>query len=279
MSGAWFATPRVRVEWAAAGPVRVSTSWGVYRQAVPFLWIASSAGNASLPPIRATQGTLGAEVHGKWGRVGVEGFVKRYRGYPVDPAEPARVLISAGADFDVPFVGRLAPEGRVRASGVDLAAERAIGSTVRLAGSYSYWHVRQRGLELQWRPGDFDMRHQVRVLAAWQPRLKWTASASWRYASGRPYTPFDVYVSTWVGAARYDRKRTNAVNYTPYARLDVRLSRIFTPGRTVVTVFGEIENLTDHDNIHAYTWSRSARRADPVYQWGRTPVAGVRVEF
>lgn len=280
MSRAWLATPRLRLQWQAANRVHVTGSWGVYRQSVPFVWIASSADNAALAPIRCTLGTLGADVRGPWGlRFAAEGFVKRYVGYPIDPAEPPRVLISAGADFDVPFVGRLVGSGLVRSSGLDLSVGRRIGTRAELSAGYSHWRVVQRGLDQQWRPSEYDIRHQARVTGSVRPGGNWSASASWRFASGRPYTPFDAVASTRAGAGRYDRKQTNAVRYSAYARLDARVERVFTPGRTVLTVFAEVENLTDHDNIYVYAWSRSARRPDPILQWGRMPVAGVRLEF
>jgi hypothetical protein len=276
----WRATPRLRVEYDAARGVRLSGSWGVYRQAVPLVWIASWEGNRNLSPIRCAMGTLGAAVSGPWGlRLSAEAFLKRYQGYPVDPAEPPRVLVSAGGDFDVPFVGHLLGAGSVHGSGVDAIVSRTFGPRGEIAASYSHWRVAQRGLDLEWRPGDYDIRHQARTMATWRPSLTWTVSASWRYASGRPYTPFDPAASIKAGGGRYDRARTNALRYGAYERLDVRVERLFAPGRTVLTVFAEVMNLTDHDNIYVYTWSRSTRRPDPVLQWGRTPVAGLRLEF
>jgi hypothetical protein len=139
--------------------------------------------------------------------------------------------------------------------------------------------MEQRGLESVWRPSAYDIRHQVRLIGAWRPGSRWSLSAWWRYASGRPYTPYDVAASIRASAGRYDRQQTNALNYAAYRRADARVERFFTPGRTVLTIFAEVINLTDHDNIFVYTWSRALRAPDPVYQWGRTPVGGVRVAF
>jgi len=279
-SGKAYATPRLRVEYDAHTRARLTASAGVYRQAVPYIWIAPWPGNAALPPIRCTLYTAGAEVRGPWGlRGAVEGFVKRYSGYPVDPAEPPRVLIAAGAEFDVDFVGHLTGAGLVRGGGIDAAVSRSFGPRASVAASYSHWRMEQRGLESVWRPSAYDIRHQVRTIGTWHPASRWSLSASWRYASGRPYTPYDVAASIRANAGRYDRKQTNALNYPAYVRADARLERVFTPGRTVLTIFVEVINLTDHDNVFVYTWSRVLRAPDPVCQWGRTPAAGVRVEF
>jgi hypothetical protein len=44
-------------------------------------------------------------------------------------------------------------------------------------------------------------------------------------------------------------------------------------------VYFEVDNVFDHDNVLVYNWSRSQRAPTPVYQWGRTIIAGVRFEF
>ena len=91
-------------------------------------------------------------VQRKATRLVVEGFDKRYTGYPVDPVAPARVLISALADFESPFVGALVGAGRVRARGVDTVASTRLAGRIDAGLGYSYWHVTQQGLDGVWRP-------------------------------------------------------------------------------------------------------------------------------
>jgi hypothetical protein len=77
----------------------------------------------------------------------------------------------------------------------------------------------------------------------------------------------------------YDLARINALNYPDYRRLDARVDRTFVAGRTSTMLYFEVDNLFDHDNVLVYNWSRAARAPKAVYQWGRTIIAGVRVEF
>jgi hypothetical protein len=44
-------------------------------------------------------------------------------------------------------------------------------------------------------------------------------------------------------------------------------------------VFAEVINLYDRDNVLMYDWSNTLKTPLPIYQWGITPVAGVRVQF
>jgi len=167
----------------------------------------------------------------------------------------------------------------VRAWGVDAGAARRALRGLDVSLGYSYWRVSARALDGVWRPADHDVRHQGRVELQLIRTAGWAGSLSWRYAHGRPYTPFDVAASIAARGPRYDRSRINGGRYPPYHRLDLRVDRSFRLGRATLAVFAEVENLYDRDNVYLYEWSGSARAARPIYQWGRTPVGGIRVEF
>lgn len=279
-SGAVEGSPRVKAEFVPSDRTRLIGYWGIYRQSVPYIWMASAPGNLGLAPISSRQGGGGLEVEIHRGlRAGIEAFYKRYRDYPVDPAVPGRVLISAAADFESPYVGPLVGGGQVHARGVDTVATAALGSRLQLATNYSYWRVSQRGLDLVWRRAEHEMRHQARVELSYRPARQWTTGLRWRYVSGHPYTPFDAKASIKAGRSVYDLTAINTREYPPYHRLDVRGERDFVHGRTQTMIYVEVNNLYDRDNLLIYQWSRSLRAAKPLYQWGRTFIGGVRVEF
>ncbi len=280
VTSSWYASPRGRVEYRVSGQWRVMGGWGVYRQDIPNVWLGSNPANRQLDPVKCVQTTLGVEDESWRGAVATaEGFAKSYTGYPIDPSVPSRVLISTGADFESPLVGRLVPSGRVSADGADLSLSQHLPGSVTLAMSYSYWNVREYNLAQQWIRADFDIRHQGRVWMTWHGARRWSASALWRYASGRPYTPYDVAASIKANVARFDRTRVNAVTYAPYHRLDVRADRLFVMTRATVSLFAEIDNVYNRDNLYIYDWSKTLKQPVAVYQWGLMPVAGVRVEF
>jgi protein involved in polysaccharide export with SLBB domain len=214
----------------------------------------------------------------------VEGFDKRYSGYVVDPLEWWHVLVDAAADFESPFVGRLQADGTLHARGIDTSIGRRLHDRVVMNASYSWWRVTQS--TRTWppvfgsgRPGDYDIRNQVRLEIAYEKPGTWRAGAQFRYASGRPYTPYDVRYSIANGSGRYSIASFNGSSYPPYHRLDVRLDRTFAIGRTSLVVYGELENVYNRDNVLVYEWNKASRQARPVYQWGRLPVAGIRWEF
>jgi len=273
-------SPRVKAEFVPARYLRLVGYWGIYRQGVPYIWMASAPQNVGLSPIVSKQFGGGFNVEPRrWLRLGVEGFDKRYDNYPVDPVVPSRVLVSSAADFDSPYVGPLVSGGRVHATGIDTVAQVTPGAPLQITANYSSWRVSQLGLDGVWRSAEHELRNQARVELMYRPARHWSTGFRWRYMSGRPYTPFDVKASVKAGRAVYDLTAINALDYPTYQRFDARVDRTFVAGRTATTVYLELDNVFDHDNVLVYNWNRALKGPKPLYQWGRTVIAGIRVEF
>ncbi len=276
----WYASPRTHLQVRLGSRWRVTGGWGEYRQDIPNVWLGSNVANRLLDPVKCvmlTSGAEGAPWQGGW--FTAEGFRKRYTGYPIDPSVPSRVLISAGADFETPLVGILAPSGRVNADGVDTSFSQDFKGALTLVLGYSYWDVREFNLLQQWIRADYDIRHQARVWLVWHKPKRWSATALWRYASGRPYTPYNVAASILAGSGRLDRTQTNTATAPAYHRLDLRIERVFARRHSAVTMFLEVDNVYNRDNVYMYEWSKPLRQTQPILQWGLTPVAGVRIDF
>jgi outer membrane receptor protein involved in Fe transport len=279
-TGDLFGSPRLRLEQRLSPLVRITASAGKFRQAVPYVWLGSHEANGDLGPISSNQATAGVEAEPRRGlRILAEVFVKRYRHYPIDLSAPSRVLVNVAADFESPIVGELADGGEVRAAGLDAGFAYDDGGPLRLSAGYSRWRVIQRGLDRAWRRAEHDVPHQIRASAGWSPGPRWSIGGRFRFAKGRPYTPFDAAASIRAGSGRYDPGRIHALAYPDYHRLDVRVDRAFRLRGMRLLVFAEIENVYDRDNVHVYEWNRNDRSPAAVYQWGRLPLAGVHVEF
>jgi hypothetical protein len=279
-AGVSAASPRLKVEYAPTPRARLSGYWGLYRQGVPSIWMASAPQNVGMPPIASRQVGGGADVAiASWLHAGAEAFDKRYHNYPVDPVAPSRVMVSAAADFESPFVGPLVSAGRVQARGIDGVIVATPAPPFQVTANYSYWTVRQHGLDGVWRPAENELTHQGRVEFLWKPASGWSTGLRWRHVTGRPYTPFDVKASTKAGRGVYDFKRINALDYPAYDRLDVRVDRTFVRGRAATMIYAEVDNALGRRNILTYEWSHSLKAPKTLFQWGRMFVGGIRVEF
>ena len=197
------------------------------------------------------------------------------------------MLLDAAADYESPFVSVVVADGSIRAHGIDTSIRRRFTDGIEIGAAYSYWREEQlsaygHGTGFPWErwlPADYDIRNQVRVDFAYEAPGTWRFGTLFRYASGRPYTPYNVAASIRAYTGITDISSFNGATYPPYHRLDMRVDRIFAIGRTRLAVYGEIDNVYNHDNLYVYELSRVAREPRPIYQWGRLPVAGIRWEF
>jgi hypothetical protein len=207
----------------------------------------------------------------------VDAFVRRERNVlrsvdeRVDPVTDERM-------FAPPFPVAVATlEGRAR--GVDLVLRRH--APARLAGWVGYtWaraRVRDRATGERF-DADFDQRHTLNVVLT--ERLSYRSAIGMKLRVGSN-TPLIGYFESSPDGLRLSSLR-NRVRLPTYARLDARATRTFTFSRRRLTLFVEVMNVLDHENIGpADPFVRAslqvigfAERLIP-----RVPSAGFVVEF
>jgi hypothetical protein len=102
----------------------------------------------------------------------------------------------------------------------------------------------------------------------------WEFSLKWRYAGGRPYTPYDIAASEQAGMSLLDMSQINGKRFPPYHRLDVRFDhRTYYKHFTLVSYFS-IENVYCRKNPYRISSDNSFQ-----YQNEFFPVGGLSIEF
>lgn len=151
-----------------------------------------------------------------------------------------------------------ADEGQ--AYGIELYARHDAGGHVTWAASYGY-SVTEAEVGGQTYPRGFDQRHTVYLDVGWRPTPAWRLNAAWQFHSGWPYTTRTFSLETdgeyWWIASRYGDY--NGERFPAYHRLDVRVHRYFTFGRSRLAVFLEVSNLYNRANVRSYDYSARAR--------------------
>jgi hypothetical protein len=145
--------------------------------------------------------------------------------------------------------------------------------------SYSLSYTKYRDTERNeefW--GDYDQRHTINVFGQyrWSPRT--SVSARFRYGSNYPLVGyFDGRdEAMYVGSTR------NVLRVPVYSRLDVRANRSFdfTHGR--MTLFAEVINVLNHENVRQdfHGFNAHLRFNYPFEElFGVMPTVGVLIEF
>ena len=143
----------------------------------------------------------------------------------------------------------LAPWGnsqRAHARGVEVFVQRR--SANRLSGwisySYNFTRFRDGSLNLTF-PSDFDAGSSVRIFGNYRLSNTWNVSSRFAYGAGLPIPGFFELRN----GIPYLAAERNSLRLPAYQRTDFRVNKSFVKRRTQYTIFAEVVNVTNRQNI------------------------------
>jgi hypothetical protein len=252
VTGQSVASPWLQTEWRVRPATVVRASAGRYVQIPDFDHVYGAAGNPDALPERAVQYDLGLEQRfGRSWRAAVTGYDREERDMLRQPLNETRlVTLPSGAttiirgDFTTKFFNELNGYSR----GVEFLLQRmTMGRGLSGSIAYGYGLNRYddyRTQERYW--GDNDQRHTLNAYAVYTHSDRTSVVVKFRTGSNFPipgyYTegPDGTFV---IGAER------NTARLPVYARLDVRGNRTFSWSRHRVTLFAEVINVLNRENV------------------------------
>jgi hypothetical protein len=275
-------SPRFSASFELTPITTLNASTGIYYQSPDYLWITADDYNKNLKYIRAYHYVAGIEhLFSSDLRVSVEGYYKKYENYPVSLDVPTYVLISGGADNGPNILfGKAVSEGYGYSRGIDVSIQKKLtGSGFYGMVSYSFAESKVTALVGGEKPGSFDYRHNLTVIAGYQLTNEWLIGMKLRYTTGRPYTPFDEAASTAIGRGISDFNNFNGSRFKDYNRLDLRVDKKWNlKGISIITYF-ELQNVFNVTNEYQYFWNEYKNKQGTIYQWAFLPVGGFSIQF
>ena len=171
-----------------------------------------------------------------------------------------------------------------RARDADTPRHRALrrkAAVDRLYGqaNVAFAKTRHAGLDGVLRPGSFDYPFVVNVVGGYRLSEAWSMSTRLSRLSGRPYTPYDVVLSTAQRREVYDLANVNALRAPDYFRFDVRVDRTFNVRGQPFVLFGGVQNVTNRHNLSRYVWNRRTNTQEHTEQQGIFPILGFEWRF
>lgn len=275
-------SPRVSYTVALTPATNLNASIGRYSQAPSYIWLAANAQNRSLEFIDVTQSVVGIDHMLRADtRVSLEGYVKRYSDYPASVMRPYLVLANTGAGFGGSEDGfssfgfdPLVSRGSGSAQGVELLVQKKL-SEVPCYGtvSVSYNRSEFKAIDGVERPSSFDQRWIINVGGGYVFNEKWEISTKFRYATGRPYTPYDQF--GYQNPALYNAARIGA-NHS----LDVRVDRRWSFSSWTLVTYADIQNVYNRKPLSVPRYNARLGQAETnVSSIGILPSIGVSAEF
>jgi hypothetical protein len=165
------------------------------------------------------------------------------------------------------------------AKGFDVVLERRAATGLTGWIGYTYLWLRHEDRDSgETFPGDFDQRHTLNIFGQYRLSYRTTLSAKLRIGTN---VPLAGYYEGTVDEVRLAAAR-NRLRLPLYARLDVRANRTFTFDRRRLTLFVELMNALDHENLSQSNGSvRQTLQVTGLFQKliPRVPSAGILIEF
>lgn len=274
-------SPRIGVSYSLIPSTTLNASYGIYYQNPAPLWLVVDDRNKNLNSIRCDQYIVGVE-HSFTPelKASIEAYEKRYKDYAVSVSEPNFILIDGGSSFRANLVGEAVSVGRGYVRGIDISLQKKLsGNGIYGMVNYSYSKSGFTALTGDEKPGAFDPTHQFTVIAGYQVADDWLIGLKFKYAGGRPYTPFDVEKSVQSGRGVYDMSQFNGLKYPSYSRLDLRVDKKFYIGSSCLTTYLELQNVYNRDNVYEYFWNKEKQAVGTIYNWSFMPVGGFSYQF
>lgn len=225
---------------------RLSLAWGQYVQFPEVSQYMARTGFRFLLPERAvhTEAALDQRI-GERTRVRLQVYNRDDRDLLFRPLLEPRALPGGRLYYG----NILAPTGNTlrgysRGWQAFLQRRTANGFTGWIGYSWGKTGVRDDRLGIRF-PADFDQRHTVNLFGSYRLRPTVNLSTKWVYGSGFPVRGF--YSGTAAEFLLFTER--NRLRIPAYQRADFRLNKTFVRDRWQLTLFAEVINLTNHENI------------------------------
>lgn len=275
-------SPRFGASYKITSVTTFNLAAGIYHQSPEYIWLSSDPANVNLKFMRAYHYVAGIEHLFAYDlRFSIEGYYKKYENYPVSVLVPTYVLIAGGTENGPNLLlGPAVSKAFGFTRGIDLSLQKKLtGSGFYGMLNYSLTESKVTALEGGERPGSFDYRHNMTLIAGYQVSNDWLVSMKLRYTTGRPYTPFDNAASTFAGRGVYNFSDFNGARFKDYSRLDIRVDKKWNFKKLTIVSYIELQNIFNKENVYSYFWNEYKNKEGTIYQWAFLPVGGFSIQF
>jgi outer membrane receptor protein involved in Fe transport len=248
--------------------LRLDASYGVFSQFPQYNKIFLSPKNKALIPGKAEHYILGLEyLITKDLQVKIEVYYKGLKNLPVQLNDTSDNYISTGTGIS---------------KGIELTITKKMTENFYLLANYTLSKsTRKDSLAGKIYPFLYDARHTFNVIITYKHSKWWEFSIISRFASGFPYTPYDLSTRTEIGnkwTCRLGEK--NSERLPDYLRIDIRIDRKFIFRNWNLCPYLEIWNVTNNANLMAYEYNYDFTRKEEVQTMFKfMPMVGISVVF
>jgi len=276
-----YFSPRLSLSYVLTDLTNINFSTGIYHQSPSYIWLEAFESNKDLEMIQVNQFVLGFDHRISADALfKIEAFYKDYKNYPTSIIRPYLVLANTGAGFagsDDNFssfgLEPLVDAGVGKARGIEISIQKKL-SDIPYYGIFSFTYSKSdyTSLDRIERSGTYDQNWIINLSGGYKFDEFWEVSSKFRFASGKPYTPFNSDGTQDI--LNYNEARMKSLH-----SLDIRVDkRWYFSGWTLITYL-DIQNIYNQKNASGIRWDRSEMKVDESSSIGILPSIGISAEF
>lgn len=273
-------SPRLSLSYLFNNLTTISFSTGIYRQSPSYIWL-TLAENKKLKPIQVEQYILGfSHMLREDVKIKLEGFYKNYSNYPASQLRPYLVLANTGVGYgggedNYSSFGfePLSSDGKGFSRGIEFSMQKKSSDVSHYSlVSVTFSESKFTGLDNVERDGQYAQKWIVSLSAGYIFNQKWEASLKFRYATGSPYTPFNI-----DGTQSVSNYLTNNLKDTH--GLDLRVDRRWNFDGWALITYLDVQNIYNNKNITQVRWDYKKQKIAESSEIGILPSIGISLEF
>ncbi|MEW5798864.1 MAG: TonB-dependent receptor [Bacteroidota bacterium] len=274
-------SPRASLSLAASPVLTLNISVGQYHQAPSYIWLVANPVNRSLKYISVDQYVAGIEYLLRADvKVSLEGYRKVYEDYPASISRTYLVMANTGAGFGGSDDGYasfgldpLTSGGSGIAHGIEFFLQKKF-SEVPCYGlvSISYNESKFKALDGVGRPNSFDQKWIINLGGGYILDEEWEFSGKFRYATGRPYTPYNANGTQNISAINSARIDANH-------SLDLRVDRRWNFERWNLITYVDVQNVYNKKPLDVPRYDEQTGKLKESDAIGLLPSIGISAEF
>lgn len=273
-------SPRISFSYVLADKWTANISAGRYYKLPPYTILGFADNNGLLANKnsryqRSDHYVAGIEYLPNDGlRFTAEAFYKLYDNVPVSVRNGIS-LANLGGNFDVLGNEAVITNGKGKAWGVELFAQKKL--TERFFGIFSYTFYRSQysGNNGNYLPSSWDNKHLLSLTWGYKFKRNWELGMKFRYQGGAPYTPYDMnashlnYIS--LGRGVFDYAQLNSLRLRGFHSADIRIDKKWNFRKTTIDLFLDITNFlrTRNQPVPDFTFTRNANNTAFITTDGR----------
>ena len=272
--------PRLALSYQLGEGTSLNAAYGIYYQNLPPLFLVQDPANQQLENPRADHYVVGLRhLLTPNTLFSLEGYLKEYSQLPFDPDDPTFPVIDSSAGFGSPVPGRLVGGGKATSQGFEALVQKKLAQSLYGTLSYGYSVSKYTDLLGKERNRTFDNRHLASVILGYRASDRLEYSVRWRYAGGRPDTPFDKDRSETMRTGIIDPLRVNEDRLPAYHRLDLRVDYRKQYESFNLVSFFSLLNAYNRANVWDKYWDEDDNAEGTIEQWAFIPIGGFELEF